>query len=113
MFDSSSLQAIAHGTVTTAATAAGTASGCIVAKSGGPGTGLYTITLNAKAGSEHADAAATRCIATATVALAGVSVVKTSDSVFTVTCYVGAAGVNVATDETFDFVIFRDPTVTV
>jgi hypothetical protein len=111
MYDSSALQTVCTAECSngTAGAFAAVSSGCVVARTG---AGTYTVTLNGQAGSEHVDAAASRVVALATTALQGVSVVKTSDSVFTVTTWVGAGGPNAAADGTFDITVFRDPTVT-
>lgn len=85
------------------------ARGCVIARTG---AGTYTATLDASLGAGHVSAAASRILAVATTALQGISVVKTSDSVFTITTWVGAGGPNVATDGTFDISVWRDPTVT-
>lgn len=111
MFDSSALQAVCTGECSngTAGAFAAVSTGCVIARTG---AGTYTVTLNGQAGSEHVSAAASRVIANATTALQGVSAVKTADNIITVTTWVGAGGVNVATDGTFDITVFRDPTIT-
>jgi hypothetical protein len=105
--DAAPLQVIAQGTISNG-TSGGFASNCEGAVAARTGPGTYTLTLDAGLiGSVAVAATQARVMVQSLTALQVCTAVKTSTTVITVTSEVASTGV--ATDGTFDFIVFKSP----